>query len=297
MAIVPCMSARQLRPAFASALIYIPPLTALCRPPLPPPFGAPAGAEDESRWFFQQLTVGMAYLHSIGVDNRELNLNNKLLTGDKTRPLLKINDFTYRWGRRACAPLGISWRGVCVWGGVGCGCVCVGGVRVGWGFWGEMRRQTSSAERTASSTSRRSTFGLLLRRAWRWAPPMRAPARPPCSPRTGCARALTPPPPARAPPSLLRSKSEQINSDPNSALGSLPYTAPEVLSNTMRHGHQADVWSLGVALYKMCVGRYPFERPEDAADARTAVQVRCDAGRQGVAGSSQVARRWAARRR
>lgn len=36
----------------------------------------------------------------------------------------------------------------------------------------------------------------------------------------------------------LCSKSEQINSDPNSALGSLPYTAPEVLSNTMKHGHQ-----------------------------------------------------------
>ena len=142
--------------------------------------------------------------------------------------------------------------------------------------------------------------------------------------------------------SHLCSKSEQINSDPNSALGSLPYTAPEVLSNTMKHGHQvgntrlqvvqrggswacragqqcsrsaalhrsssceavrslgitlspcsccgipllmpwhsllyitaqADVWSLGVALYKMCVGLYPFERLEDAADARTAVQVR-----------------------
>lgn len=82
---------------------------------------------------------------------------------------------------------------------------------------------------------------------------------------------LPPPPP---PPSSRCSKSEQINSDPNSALGSLPYTAPEVLSNTMRHGHQADVWSLGVALYKMCVGLYPFERLEDAADARTAVQVR-----------------------
>ncbi len=33
------------------------------------------------------------------------------------------------------------------------------------------------------------------------------------------------------------------------------------------------MWSLGVALYKMCVGLYPFERLEDAADARTAVQV------------------------
>ncbi|KAI7839122.1 hypothetical protein COHA_007125 [Chlorella ohadii] len=120
-------------------------------------------SEDEARWFFQQLAVGLAYFHNLGVDNRELNLNNKLLTGEATRPVLKINDFTY-------------------------------------------------------------------------------------------------------------SKSEQINSDPNSALGSLPYTAPEVLSNTMKHGHQADVWSLGVALYKMCVGLYPFERLEDAADARTAVQ-------------------------
>lgn len=120
-------------------------------------------SEGEARWFFQQLAVGLAYFHNLGVDNRELNLNNKLLTGEATRPVLKINDFTY-------------------------------------------------------------------------------------------------------------SKSEQINSDPNSALGSLPYTAPEVLSNTMKHGHQADVWSLGVALYKMCVGLYPFERVEDAADARTAVQ-------------------------
>lgn len=143
-------------------------------------------------------------------------------------------------------------------------------------------------------------------------------------------------PPLLPPPFPPRSKSEQINSDPNSALGSLPYTAPEVLSNTMKHGHQvrrrlgrgrgqrcgslaavvlrgagqswawggavhslrptcahtshtpppasspsfsppqADVWSLGVALFKMCTGLYPFERLEDSADARTAVQVGMD---------------------
>ena len=85
----------------------------------------------------------------------------------------------------------------------------------------------------------------------------------------------------RVPPLPCCSKSEQINSDPNSALGSLPYTAPEVLSNTMRHGHQADVWSLGVALYKMCVGLYPFERLIDATDSRTAVQVSPSGGRSG----------------
>ena len=71
-----------------------------CSPPSSARPALPTGAEDESRWFFQQLAVGLAYFHSIGQDNRELNLNNKLLTGDATRPLLKINDFTYRWEGR-----------------------------------------------------------------------------------------------------------------------------------------------------------------------------------------------------
>eukprot|EP00887_Chlorella_sp_A99_P000352 scaffold13.g352.t1 len=143
-------------------------------------------SESEARWFFQQLVMGLAYFHSVGVDHRELNINNKLLTGDPSRPILKIQDFTYR-------------------------------------------RATP-----CSSTS----LGSLC-----WGPGY-----------------------------VLVYKSEQINSDPNSALGSLPYTAPEVLTNTLRHGHQADVWSLGVALFKMVCGRFPFERSEDQRDQRTAVQ-------------------------
>lgn len=233
------------------------PLTAPCRPSAPAAPPARPAAEDEARWFFQQLTVGLAYLHSIGVDNRELNLNNKLLTGDKTRPLLKINDFTYRRAARL-VPGGV-WCLYCAGAGAG-----LSGCR-------DCAQQLARrAHHVLPAAAGRTAAGCAHARH-----PTPA-AR--CS--LACLRGLRPRPPC-APPAC--SKSEQINSDPNSALGSLPYTAPEVLSNTMRHGHQADVWSLGVALYKMCVGRYPFERPEDAADARTAVQVRTWGGQLGWA--------------
>ena len=124
--------------------------------------------ESEARWYFQQLVAGMAYFHSIGVNNREVKLDNKLLSsppqnGAQPYPTVKIQDFCY-------------------------------------------------------------------------------------------------------------SKSEQINSDPSAALGRLPYTAPEVLNSTLKAGEPADVWSLGVVLYKLTTGMYPFERAEDARDARTAVQ-------------------------
>lgn len=69
------------------------------------------------------------------------------------------------------------------------------------------------------------------------------------------------------------SKCDQINSDPRSALGSLPYTAPEVLGNCVNDGEAANVWSLGVALYKIVSGTYPFERTMDISDPHGNVQL------------------------
>ena len=227
-----CSAACSRLPARPAPCLAAPPLP-LLKPALPPSSPLPpccSPAEDEARWFFQQLAVGLSYFHSIGVDNRELNLNNKLLTGDATRPLLKINDFTYRW-------VG-GWVGGCVWG-----------ARRGF-LVGTCAVPTTLSFALPAPASRPSPDPASSPH------PLRL-ALPPCCCCCCC----------------CCSKSEQINSDPNSALGSLPYTAPEVLSNTMRHGHQADVWSLGVALYKMCVGLYPFERLIDATDSRTAVQV------------------------
>ncbi|KAK9816390.1 hypothetical protein WJX74_003249 [Apatococcus lobatus] len=50
--------------------------------------------ESEARWFFQQLIVGVDYIHRMGVASRDIKLENTLLDGSP-RPLLKICDFGY----------------------------------------------------------------------------------------------------------------------------------------------------------------------------------------------------------
>ena len=52
--------------------------------------------EQEARWIFQQLIIGLDYCHSQGVANRDLKLENILLDSNDTKqPLIKICDFGY----------------------------------------------------------------------------------------------------------------------------------------------------------------------------------------------------------
>jgi serine/threonine-protein kinase SRK2 len=51
--------------------------------------------EDDARWFFQQLIVGLDYCHRMGVVNRDIKLENTLLDNSHKPPLVKITDFGY----------------------------------------------------------------------------------------------------------------------------------------------------------------------------------------------------------
>lgn len=50
--------------------------------------------EDEARWFFQQLILGLDYCHRMGVVNRDIKLENTLLDNSPW-PVLKICDFGF----------------------------------------------------------------------------------------------------------------------------------------------------------------------------------------------------------
>jgi len=118
-------------------------------------------SEEEARYYFQQLVLGVAYCHNSGVCHRDLKLENTLLDGS-AQPVVKICDFGY-------------------------------------------------------------------------------------------------------------SKSVLLQSAPKSTVGTPAYIAPEVLQRKQYSGETADVWSMGVTLYVMLVGQYPFEDPNDARNFRTTI--------------------------
>lgn len=60
----------------------------------------------------------------------------------------------------------------------------------------------------------------------------------------------------------LAAKLDFDNEKRHTVCGTPNYLAPEVLSNKAGHGYEVDVWSLGVVLYAMVVGKPPFETPE-----------------------------------
>lgn len=50
-------------------------------------------SEFESKYFFLQLLLGLAYMHKIEIAHRDIKCDNILLTHDGDWPLLKISDF------------------------------------------------------------------------------------------------------------------------------------------------------------------------------------------------------------
>ena len=72
---------------------------------------------------------------------------------------------------------------------------------------------------------------------------------------------------------FMYSSHDQINSDPREAFKSLPYMPPELLSgeDKSKFGNTIDVWELGVCLYKMVTGKFPFEKPGDGPVAYNSV--------------------------
>jgi len=119
--------------------------------------------ENEARYFFQQITCGLYYLHRMGFCHRDMKLENTLLDGNPDAPKVKLCDFGY------------------------------------------------------------SKY---------------------------------------IPYSVAKSK-----------VGTPAYIAPEVVGATgpQYSGEAADVWSLGVMLHAMLVGRYPFNDPQKPRDDRRTI--------------------------
>ncbi len=60
----------------------------------------------------------------------------------------------------------------------------------------------------------------------------------------------------------LATKLEFDNEKKYTICGTPNYIAPEILDGKVGHSYEVDVWSLGVIMYALLIGKPPFETPE-----------------------------------
>ncbi|GAB4821373.1 hypothetical protein N2152v2_008419 [Parachlorella kessleri] len=52
-------------------------------------------SEDDARWFFQQILFALDYCHRMGVSNRDMKLENVLISDTGPRPIVRLSDFGF----------------------------------------------------------------------------------------------------------------------------------------------------------------------------------------------------------